>query len=73
MADDDQLDETDQAVWKFIRSFDFETYPWNSAEAAAELKVPVDAVLKSLNRIQRIKRNELFVYYKEGAIHIQTA
>lgn len=73
MAEDEQLDEADTAVWKFIRSYDFESYPWNTAEAAAELELPEDQVLRSLNRIQRLKRTEIFVYYKDGAVHIQTA
>ncbi len=73
MAGDDDLDETEEAVWKFIRSYDFETYPWNSEEAAAELDIPISKLLQSVNRIQKVKRSELFVYYKDGAVHIQTA
>jgi hypothetical protein len=73
MAEEDDLDETDEAVWKFIRSYDFETYGWNTEEAAAELKLPAQKVLQSLNRIQRLKRGEIHVYYKEGKVHIQTA
>jgi len=73
MAADEELDETDAAVWKFVRSYDFETYPWNTAEAAAELQLPALKVLQSLHRIQRLKRAEVFVYYKNGAVHIQTA
>lgn len=73
MADEDELDEVDAALWKFIRSYDFETYPWNTEEAAAELELEEKQVLRSLNRIQRLKRDEIFVYYKEGAVHIQTA
>ena len=72
MADEEELTAADTAVWNFIRSFDFETYPWNTEEAAAELQMPALKVLQSLQRIQRLKKTEIFVYYKNGAVHVQT-
>ncbi len=73
MAGDDELDEADEAVLRFIKSYDFETYGWDTAEAAAELKLSPEQVRLSITRIQRLRRNEVFVYYKEGALHMQTA
>lgn len=72
MAGDETLDEVDERVLAFIKSYDFEKYPWNTAEAAAELGLPVPRVYQSLTRIQKLRRKDVFVYYHEGGIHIQT-
>lgn len=72
MADDEALDEVEERLFAFIKAYDFEKFPWNTAEAAAELGVPTARVYQALSRIQKIKRREVYVYYRDGALHIQT-
>lgn len=72
MASEEDLDETDRRVLEFVKSYDFETYPWNTAEAAAELGLAPTRVYQALTRIQKFRRSEVFVYFRDGGIRIQT-
>ena len=69
---DDPLDETDLRVLEFIKSYDFEAYPWSTAEASSQLGIPATRVFQALSKIQRFKKDEVFVYFRDGAIRIQT-
>lgn len=69
---DDALDETDLRVLEFIKSYDFEAYPWSTAEASNQLGLPAERVYQALSKIQRFKRDEVFLYFRDGAIRIQT-
>ena len=67
------LDPSEERLLAYIKSYDFEKFGWNTAEAAAELGMTAPQVYQALAKIQKLKRGELFVYYKDGALHIQTA
>lgn len=73
MPAEEGLDETDQRVLAYIKSFDFEAYPWNTEEAAKELGLPPARVYEALSRIQRLRKGQVFVYFRDGALRIQTA
>jgi hypothetical protein len=72
MAPEETLDDLDERLLAYIKSYDFEKYPWNTEEAAAELAVPASRIYQSLSKLQKLRKRELFVYYKDGALHIQT-
>src|SRR5690242_2733507 len=72
MAPEEALDELDERLLAYVKAYDFEKYPWNTEEAAAELGVPTTRVYQSLSKLQKVKKRELFVYYRDGALHIQT-
>ena len=72
MAGDEALDEVDERVLTYIKAYDFVKFPWSTEEAAAELRLETSRVYQSLSRIQKLKRREVYVYYKDGALHIQT-
>lgn len=72
MAGEETLDEVDERVFAYIKAYDFVKFPWSTEEAAAELSLDANRVYQSLSRIQKLKRREVYVYYKEGSLHIQT-
>ncbi|HKZ59727.1 MAG TPA: hypothetical protein VJ547_07770 [Candidatus Thermoplasmatota archaeon] len=73
MPPPDALDESEERLLAYIKSYDFEKYGWNTAEAAADLGMTTAQVYQGLSKIQKLKRAELFLYYKDGALHVQTA
>lgn len=68
----DTLDQAEERLLAYIKSYDFEKFAWNTAEAAAELGLSTADVYKGLSKIQKLKRSEVFIYYKDGALRIQT-
>ncbi len=72
MAPANALDEAEERLLAYIKSYDFEKFGWNTAEAAAELGLTTAQVYQGLSKIQKLKRSEVFVYYRDGALHIQT-
>ncbi len=72
MAADEPLDEVDERVWAYIRAYDFEKYAWNTEEAAAELGIAPTRVYQALSQIQKVKRRQIFLHFRDGGIHIQT-
>jgi Mn-dependent DtxR family transcriptional regulator len=72
MATGEPLDDVDERLLAYIKSYDFEKFPWNTEEAAAELGVTASNIYQSLSKLQKLRKRELFVYYKDGALHIQT-
>ena len=72
MPADDAMDEVDERLLTYMKTYDFVKFPWSSEEAAAELGVEVGRIYQSISKIQKLKKREVFVYYKEGAVHIQT-
>jgi hypothetical protein len=72
MAPEESLDEVDERVFEYIKRYDFEEYPWDTAAAAAELGLSVTRVYQALQKLQRHKRSELFLYFKDGGLRIQT-
>ena len=72
MADDEGLDADDERVLSYIKAYDFVKYPWSTEEAAAELGLDATRVYKALSKIQKYKKREVYVFYKDGALHVQT-
>ncbi len=72
MAPEETLDEVDERVFAYIKRYDFEEYPWDSATAASELGLTVTRVYQALHKLQRHKRREIFLYFKDGGLRIQT-
>jgi prolyl-tRNA editing enzyme YbaK/EbsC (Cys-tRNA(Pro) deacylase) len=72
MPAEEALDEVDERVLDHMKKYDFVKYAWSSEEAAAELGVEVDRIYQSISKIQKLKKREVYVYYKDGAVHIQT-
>jgi hypothetical protein len=73
MAPEESMEADDEKVLRFIHSYDFEKYAWDTAEAASELGMTVNRVYQALYRIQRGLRNEVYFYYKDGGLRIVTA
>ena len=72
MPVDEAMDEVDERLLTYMKTYDFVKFPWSSEEAAAELGVDVSRIYQAVSKIQKLKKREVFVYYKEGAVHIQT-
>jgi hypothetical protein len=72
MDGEDSLDETDTRVLEFIKSYDFETYAWNTAEASAQLALPASRIYQALSKIGKLKRGEVYFYFRDGGVRIQT-
>lgn len=66
------MDELDERLLAYMKAYDFVKFAWSSDEAAAEMGVEVARVYQSIAKIQKLKKREVYVYYREGSVHIQT-
>jgi hypothetical protein len=72
MAGDEAMDEVDERLLAYMKAYDFVKFPWSTEEAAAELGLDTARVYQSMSKIQKLHKRDVYVYYKEGALHIQT-
>lgn len=72
MADKEPLTEEERRVWEYIRKYDFEANPWSTPEAAKALKMEEDDIYKALAEINKKVGDDVYLYYKDGAIRIAT-
>jgi hypothetical protein len=72
MPAEEALDSTDERVLAYIKAYDFVKFPWSTEEAAAELGVDAPRVYEALSRILKLRKREVFMFYRDGSLHIQT-
>ena len=72
MAPDEALDADDERVLAYMKAYDFVKFPWSTEEAAAELGLDTSRVYQSMSRIQKLRKREVYLYYKDGSLHVQT-
>ena len=72
MVDDEPLTENERRLWEYIQKYDFEANPWSTPEAAKALKMKEDDVYTALAEVNKKVGDDLYIYYKEGAIRLAT-
>jgi hypothetical protein len=72
MADDEPLTDQERRLWEYIQKYDFEGNPWSTPEAAKELKMKEEDVYDALVEINKKVGDDLYIYYKDGAIRLAT-
>jgi hypothetical protein len=66
------LSKEEELLWKYIKKYDFEGNPWSTPEAAKKLEMPEDKVYKALSELVKKLPGQIFLYYRDGALRIQT-
>ncbi len=69
---DEELTKDEERLWKYIRKHDFEDNPWSTPDAAKELKMKEDDVYKTLSGLLEKRKEQVYIYYKDGGIRLQT-
>jgi len=72
MADEEPLTENERRLWEYILTYDFEENPWSTPDAARELKMSEDDVYKALAEVNKKVGDDMYLYYRDGAIRIAT-
>lgn len=72
MAVDEPLTEQERKLWEYIQKHDFEGNPWSTPEAAKDLKMTEDEVYTALAEVNKKVGDDLYIYYKAGAIRLAT-
>ncbi|MEM3341121.1 MAG: hypothetical protein QW728_00345 [Thermoplasmata archaeon] len=61
----------DMKLFEFIRTNDFVTVPWNTAETAKVMGCTEEEIYSSLGRIAKEMKGRIYIFYREGSLHIQ--
>jgi hypothetical protein len=72
MADDEPLTNDERRLWEYILKYDFEGNPWSTPEASKELRMDEEEVYKALAEVNKKVGEDMYIYYKNGAIRIAT-
>jgi hypothetical protein len=72
MADEEPLTDEERRLWEYIQKYDFEGNPWSTPEAAKALKMEEEDVYKALVEVNKKVGDDLYIYYKDGAIRLAT-
>jgi hypothetical protein len=68
----DTITDFDKKLFEYIKEGDYESEPWSTPKAAEALGVEEKEVYESLCRLQKLKKGEIYIYYRNGALRIQT-
>jgi hypothetical protein len=72
MADEEPLTDDEARLWEYIKKYDFEGNPWSTPEASKALKMNEEDVYKALAEVNKKVGDDLYIYYKNGAIRLAT-
>ena len=70
MADNEELTEFDEKLYRYLVENDFTAEPWSTPAAAKKFGVSEDTVYESLSRLAKLKRDNVWIYYEKGAVRI---
>ena len=65
------LTELDRRVYEYIKLNDFEKNKWVTKDAARSLGVDEQAIYESLSNLTKFMKDKVWIYYKNGGLHIQ--
>ena len=66
----EDLTDMDIRVYEYIKAGDYENNKWNTKEAAKSLGVKDDDVYQSLSNLATHIKDNIWIYYKNGALRI---
>jgi len=72
MADDEPLTKNELRLWEYIQKYDFEANPWSTPEASKALKMKEGDIYKALAEVNKKVGDDMYIYYKDGAIRLAT-
>lgn len=72
MVDDEPLNEKEQRLWEYIKSYDFVGHTWSTPNAAAKLGWAEDEVYQVLSDLIKKMKGKMYIYYKGGGLRIAT-
>ena len=64
------LSDFDRRLYEYIKGGDFESKPWSSPKAAEKLGVDEDAIFESLSNLAKHVKDNIWIYYKDGALRV---
>ena len=64
------LTTAEQKVYEFVRDHDFQNYPWKTSESAKALGMKEEDVYKALSELTKKIRDNIWIYYDSGELHI---
>ena len=70
MADKEALTDTERRLWEYIMEHDFDNDPWVTADVADDMGMKLDDVYQALADLAKKLKDELYIFYKDGSIHI---
>lgn len=66
----EDLTDDDLRVFEYMRTYDFETYPWSTPDAAEYLEMSEDEVYESMANIAKHIKEHVWIHYKDGGIRV---
>jgi|MudIll2142460700_1097286.scaffolds.fasta_scaffold1936700_2 hypothetical protein len=72
MVEEEPLNEKEQRLWEYIKSYDFVGHTWSTPNAAAKLGWAEDDVYQVLSDLIKKMKGKLYIYYKGGGLRIAT-
>lgn len=70
MADVEALTDIESQLWDYIREHDFDANPWVTADVAEDMDMTVDGVYATLSELAKKLKDQIYIFYKDGSIHI---
>ncbi len=64
------LTDIELRIYEYVRDHDFGNYPWITKDAARYLKIPEEEVYKALAVLTKKIRDNIWIYYENGELHI---
>ena len=69
---EEDLTEFESRLFAWIREHDFVAYPWSTSAAAQALGTTSDDIYAALPSLVRHLKGRFFLYYREGALHMES-
>lgn len=66
----DDLTDNDLKVYEYMKTYDFETYPWSTPDASEYLGMTEDEVYDSIANIAKHIKDNVWIHYKDGGLRI---
>jgi hypothetical protein len=66
----DNLTEFEKKVYEYIKINDFQSRKWSTREAARELHATEDDVYNALSKLTKEIKDNIWIYYEDGAIRM---
>ncbi len=67
---DEELTSLDKKLYRYLVDNDFTEQYWKTVDAAREFNVSESDVYESLSRLAKLKKDNVWIYYKDGRIRI---
>ena len=65
-----ELTQFESRLYSYILSNDFESRPWITSRVAAAMGVSEDEVYKGLSELTKKIKDNIWIYYKAGELHV---